>query len=50
MKFKVLKPFHDLEHDVDRAVDEIVEATKKRFNDISKKLPGYIEEVKKDEK
>lgn len=48
MKYKVLQPFHDLEHDVDRAVDEVVEATKKRFNEIKKKLPDYVEEVKED--
>lgn len=50
MKYKVLQPFHDLEHGVDRAVDEVVEATKKRFNDINKKLPGYVEEVAEDDK
>lgn len=49
MKYKVLQPFHDLEHGVDRAVDEVVEATKKRFNDINKKLPGYVEEVAEDD-
>lgn len=48
MKYKVLQPFHDLEHNVDRAKGDIVTATKKRFNEIDKKLPGYIEEVKED--
>lgn len=50
MKYKVLKPFYDLENDVERSVDEVVEATKKRFNDINKKLPGYVEEVAEDGK
>lgn len=45
MKYKVLKPFHDLENEVDRGQGEVVESTKKRFNEILKKLPGYIEEV-----
>lgn len=46
MKIKVLQPFYDLKEEKERKVDEIFEATKKRFDEINKKLPGYLEEFK----
>lgn len=50
MKVKVLKPFKDLKEDKERQVGDTFEATKKRFAEIDKKLPGYVEEVKADGK
>lgn len=50
MKVKVLQPFNDLKEDKIRKVGEVFEATKKRFTEIDKALPGYVEEVKKDDK
>lgn len=50
MKAKVLKPFKDLKEDKVREVGEEFEVTKKRFTEIDKKLPGYVEEVKANDK
>lgn len=46
MKIKVLKPFRDLKENTERKVGDEFTVTKKRFDEIDKGLPGYVEEVK----
>lgn len=43
MKIKVLKRFNDLTEKVLRAPGEVFEADKARFEEIDKKIPGYVE-------
>lgn len=45
MKAKVITSFYDLKEGCDRAAGEVMELTKTRFNEIEKKIPGYIEAV-----
>lgn len=50
LKVKTLKPFRDLKENIERKENDEFTVTKKRFEEITKKLPGYIEEVKEDGK
>lgn len=46
MKVKVLEKFKDLKENLIRNPGDEFTLTKKRFEEIDKKLPGYIEEIK----
>lgn len=46
MKVRTLKPFRDLKENIDRQENDEFTVTKKRFDEIDKGLPGYVEEVK----
>lgn len=46
MKARTLIPFRDLKEKIDRHKGDEFTVTKKRFDEILEKLPGYIEEVK----
>lgn len=49
MKVKVLKHFRDLQENVIRNPGEVFSVTKKRFSEIDKALPDFIEEVVSDD-
>ena len=46
MKVKVLEKFKDLKENTLRNPGDEFTLTKDRFEQINKKLPGYIEEIK----
>lgn len=46
MKVKVLEKFKDLKENTLRNPGDEFTLTKDRFEEINKKLPGYIEEIK----
>lgn len=50
MKVKVLERFRDLKEDVIRNPGDEFILNKKRFEEINKKLPGYLEEIKETKK
>ena len=50
MKAKVLKKFRDLKEDVIRNAGDEFTLTKDRFEEINKKLPEYLEEIKETKK
>ncbi|MGV3054838.1 hypothetical protein [Streptococcus hyovaginalis] len=50
MKVRTLKPFRDLKENIERQENDEFTVTKKRFEEITKKLPGYVEEVTEDGK
>lgn len=50
MKVRTLKPFRDLKENIERQENDEFTVTKKRFEEIKKKLPGYVEEVTEDGK
>lgn len=45
MKIRTIKLFHDLKEDVIRFKGDVFEASPERFEEISQKLPGYVEEA-----
>lgn len=47
MRVKTLSIFHDLKEDVIRQEGDEFEVTQKRFNEIDKVLPGYLEVIDK---
>ena len=50
MKVKVLEKFKDLKEDVIRNPGDEFILNKKRFEEIDKKLPGFLEEIKEKKK
>ena len=46
MKAKVLEKFKDLKENTLRIPGDEFTLTKDRFEEINKKLPGYLEEIK----
>lgn len=50
MKAKVLEKFKDLKEDIIRNPGDEFTLTKDRFEEIDKKLPGYLEEIKETNK
>lgn len=50
MKVKVLEKFKDLKENVIRNPGDEFTLTKDRFEEINKKLPGYLEEIKETKK
>lgn len=48
MKAKVLKKFRDLKEDLIRNPGDEFTLTKDRFEEINKKLPGFLEEIKEE--
>ena len=50
MKVKVLKKFRDLKEDTLRNPGDEFTLTKDRFQEINKKLPGFLEEIKQEDK
>lgn len=50
MKVKVLEKFKDLKEDVIRNPGDEFILNKKRFEEINKKLPGFLEEIKEKKK
>lgn len=45
MKAKVIKNFRDLKEDISRQTGDVFVLNKDRYEEITKKLPGFIEEV-----
>lgn len=50
MRAKVLEKFKDLKEDVIRNPGDEFILNKKRFEEINKKLPGFLEEIKETKK
>lgn len=50
MKVKVLEKFKDLKENTLRNPGDEFNLTKDRFEEINKKLPGYLEEIKETKK
>lgn len=50
MKAKVLEKFKDLKEGVIRNPGDELTLTKERFEEINRKLPGYLEEIKEKKK
>lgn len=50
MKAKVLEKFKDLKEDTLRNPGDEFTLTKGKFEEINKKLPGYLEEIKETKK